>query len=56
MNLRCNEISTIMNRFDRDEFVRDDKLSGEFLLGYHCQKMFYKNKDTDSVESVEKDI
>lgn len=56
LNLRCNEISTIMNRFDRDEFVRDDKLSGEFLLGYHCQKMFYKNKDTDSVESVEKDI
>lgn len=32
-------ISEIMELFATDDFTRDDKLSGEFLLGYHCQKM-----------------
>ena len=32
-------IGEIMELFETDDFSRDDKLSGEFLLGYHCQKM-----------------
>lgn len=32
-------IGEIMELFNTDDFTRDDKLSGEFLLGYHCQKM-----------------
>ncbi|MDO4906326.1 type I-C CRISPR-associated protein Cas8c/Csd1 [Neisseria sp.] len=32
-------IGEIMELFQTDDFVCDDKLSGEFLLGYHCQKM-----------------
>ncbi|OFO27086.1 type I-C CRISPR-associated protein Cas8c/Csd1 [Neisseria sp. HMSC056A03] len=32
-------IGKIMELFQRDDYVCDDKLSGEFLLGYHCQKM-----------------
>ena len=32
-------IGEIMELFATDDFIRDDKLSGEFLLGYHCQKM-----------------
>ena len=32
-------ISEIMELFATDDFTCDDKLSGEFLLGYHCQKM-----------------
>ena len=28
-----------MDLFENDDFMCDDKLSGEFLLGYHCQKM-----------------
>ena len=32
-------ISEIMELFAIDDFTCDDKLSGEFLLGYHCQKM-----------------
>ena len=32
-------IGEIMELFATDDFTRDDKLSGEFLLGYHCQKM-----------------
>lgn len=32
-------IGEIMDLFKNEDFIRDDKLSGEFLLGYHCQKM-----------------
>ena len=32
-------IGEIMELFTTDDFICDDKLSGEFLLGYHCQKM-----------------
>ena len=32
-------IGEIMELFTTDDFTCDDKLSGEFLLGYHCQKM-----------------
>ena len=32
-------ISEIVELFEVNDFTRDDKLSGEFLLGYHCQKM-----------------
>lgn len=32
-------IGEIMDLFENDDFISDDKLSGEFLLGYHCQKM-----------------
>ena len=32
-------IGEIMELFATDDFTCDDKLSGEFLLGYHCQKM-----------------
>ncbi|WP_303819975.1 type I-C CRISPR-associated protein Cas8c/Csd1 [Actinobacillus minor] len=32
-------ISEIMEKFMPQDFICDDKLSGEFLLGYHCQKM-----------------
>ncbi|WP_443091488.1 type I-C CRISPR-associated protein Cas8c/Csd1 [Basfia succiniciproducens] len=32
-------IGEIMDLFQNEDFVCDDKLNGEFLLGYHCQKM-----------------
>ena len=32
-------IGEIMELFDRQDFMRDSKLEGEFLLGYHHQKM-----------------
>jgi len=31
-------IQEIKSMFDHDEFVSDKELSGEFLLGYHCQQ------------------
>ncbi|MDU8924861.1 type I-C CRISPR-associated protein Cas8c/Csd1 [Pasteurellaceae bacterium LIM206] len=32
-------IGEIMELFQANDFTCDNKLSGEFLLGYHCQKM-----------------
>lgn len=37
-----HEMKTLLDEvvatFERDEFLNDRKLSGEFLLGYHCQR------------------
>ena len=35
---RQQMISQVMSMFDPNEFTIDKKLSGEFLLGYHCQR------------------
>lgn len=36
-------MDTVHGKFDSpDEFTRDDRLSGEFLLGYHCQRAALK--------------
>jgi CRISPR-associated protein Csd1 len=32
------EIDTVIDSFDTDDFVSDKRLTGEFLLGYHCQR------------------
>ena len=31
-------IDDVMAAFDTEDFVNDKPLSGEFLLGYHCQR------------------
>ena len=31
-------LDVVMEMFSREDFVSDSKLSGEFLLGYHCQR------------------
>lgn len=47
------EIMEIKDKFLRDEFLDDSKLSGEFLLGYHCQKMAYlENRIKNKQKSV----
>lgn len=35
---RQNLISEVTAMFAPDDFINDKKLSGEFLLGYHCQR------------------
>lgn len=37
-------IGEIMDLFQKEDFVSDEKLSGEFLLGYHCQQMELKRQ------------
>lgn len=41
---RLAEIDSIFALFVNDDFTRPDPLSCEFLLGYHCQRHFSKNK------------
>lgn len=44
------EMQAIMETFDREDFISNKKLSGEFLLGYSCQKnAFKKNKKEETV-------
>ena len=35
---RRQMISEVMALFEPEDFINDSKLSGEFLLGYHCQR------------------
>lgn len=39
--------------FQRDDFLDDSKLSGEFLLGYHCQRQKLKPPKTDNANPTE---
>jgi CRISPR-associated protein Csd1 len=41
---RVKELDEIMSAFDTKEFTSDQKLSGEFLLAYHCQRQNARNK------------
>jgi CRISPR-associated protein Csd1 len=47
-------IQNISVLFDHDDFVSDKALSGEFLLGYHCQQRdFWRKRDKKQTENVE---
>jgi CRISPR-associated protein Csd1 len=37
-----------MGMFSREDFISDSKLSGEFLLGYHCQREALWPKKSES--------
>lgn len=41
---RLKEIDAIKAMFDRQDFTSRQRLSGEFLLGYHCQRHHFKHK------------
>lgn len=41
---RLKEIDAIQAMFDPQDFTSKEKLSGEFLLGYHCQRHYFKHK------------
>ncbi len=47
-------LDSVMCMFNRNDFVRDSKLSGEFLLGYHCQRAaLWRKEPTDVTASDE---
>ncbi len=51
---RQKEIDEIMCAFKHEEFISDKKLSGEFLLGYHCQRQAaYKKSNDGENENLE---
>lgn len=44
----------IVAAFKQGDFVDDRRLSGEFLLGYHCERQTLRHGDSDTVEADEK--
>ncbi len=50
-------IDEVVAAFENGDFTSDKRLSGEFLLGYHCQREFLRSGNTediaDSNESAE---
>lgn len=51
---RQNEIQEVCNLFDPDDF-NDTPLTGEFLLGFHCQRsaLFEKTEKKEKTDSTE---
>ncbi len=48
---RQRMIDEVIASFNDNDFLNDKRLSGEFLLGYHCQREFLRNsraEDTDT--------
>jgi len=51
---RKKELDKVMAMFEPDDFASDKALDGEFLLGYHCQKQFWKNqRDEEDQQNIE---
>ena len=48
---RKKELDAVISAFQADDFCSEKPLSGEFLLGYHCQRMF---RDSNTDNSQEK--
>ncbi len=48
-------LDDVVAMFEGDEFLNDRKLSGEFLLGYHCQRQILSLPKLDRSDSSESD-
>lgn len=48
---RLQLISEVIAMFMPDDFITDKKLSGEFLLGYHCQREALRKKGSEEEQS-----
>lgn len=53
---RCNNLlNSIHALFTREDYCSNSRLSGEFLLGYHCQMadLYTSKSDTETSEQIE---
>lgn len=50
---RKKELDTVMSLFGNGEFEHDKSLSGEFLLGYHCQRMSYRQQNVEEPAAID---
>ena len=48
---RKQELDEVQNAFAPDDYISDKPLSGEFLLGYHCQKQTYYKNTSDEQDA-----
>lgn len=49
---REKEIDEIVDAFQREDFNRDTALTGEFLLGFHSQRLALRTTDKQNTEST----
>ncbi len=49
---RRKELGEIMDLFQPGDFNADRPLSGEFLLGYHCQKQYWTNTKQEEGDTL----
>ena len=47
---RQRMIDEVIASFNDNDFIYDRRLSGEFLLGYHCQREFLRNSRVEDVD------
>lgn len=52
LKLRRDLLDSIQSAFDTTEFKSDKALNGEFLLGFHCQRLVLNSKK-DTVETAD---
>jgi CRISPR-associated protein Csd1 len=46
------ELDDVLSLFNTQDFTTDKALSGEFLLGYHCQRQTFRNKTESDIEQA----
>ncbi len=51
-NIR-KEIDEVTAAFERNEFMKDEALSGEFLLGFHCQRLTLRSQAKNNTNDSE---
>jgi len=44
-------LDEVVSKFEGNDFLNDRKLSGEFLLGYHCQRQALNPSKADGFAS-----
>ena len=49
-------IDEVVAAFENGDFTSDKRLSGEFLLGYHCQREFLRNSRKEDVDDSSESI
>ena len=47
------EIDDVVVLFETDEFISDKRLSGEFLIGYHCQRAALRPEQAHNLDAEE---
>jgi CRISPR-associated protein Csd1 len=47
---RKKELDEVLGYFNSQDFTNDKALSGEFLLGFHCQRLALRNKQETDTE------
>ena len=49
---RKKELDTVLDAFLPDDFTSEKPLSGEFLLGYHCQKQAWQKNSDENKDDI----